>query len=54
MNHLTQDDLDAVTDELNYRPRKVLDCDTPANKLRSLLHSAIKFTATLLGTRSPF
>jgi len=38
MKHLTQDDLDAIADKLNNRPRKVLDYDTPANKLRALLH----------------
>jgi IS30 family transposase len=44
MKHLTQDDLDAIADKLNNRPRKVLDYDTPANKLRALLHSSLEFT----------
>ncbi len=38
MKHLTQDDLDVIADKLNNRPRKILGYDTPANKLRALLH----------------
>ena len=37
MGHLTQDDLDAIAMKLNTRPRKTLNFDTPADRLRALL-----------------
>lgn len=37
MGHLTQTDLDAIATRLNARPRKILDYDTPADRLKPLL-----------------
>jgi IS30 family transposase len=37
MGALTQDDLYAVAAKLNGCPRKTLDFDTPADRLRALL-----------------
>ncbi len=34
---LAQENLDAVADKLNARPRKTLDFDTPADRLTALL-----------------
>ncbi|MFI6850678.1 IS30 family transposase, partial [Kitasatospora sp. NPDC050467] len=36
MEHLTQEDLDAIALKLNTRPRKTLDFDTPADRLEPL------------------
>jgi IS30 family transposase len=38
MKHLTQADLDVVATKLNTRPRKRLGFDTPAARLKALLH----------------
>ena len=37
MASLTQDDLDEIAARLNSRPRKILDYDTPADRLQALL-----------------
>lgn len=38
MAGVTQNDLDAIATRLNTRPRKILDYDTPADRLAVLLH----------------
>lgn len=38
MAGLTQSNLDTIAARLNSRPRKTLDYDTPADRLRALLH----------------
>lgn len=40
MGGLTQADLDKIANRLNNRPRKVLDYDTPAERLTTILAAA--------------
>ena len=37
VSEFTQDDLDTVAAEMNYRPRKTLGWDSPAEALEKLL-----------------